>query len=368
MREKTDTNAIVEQGDVAKTHVEWRVESRMPLLCETLSDLSGFGIDFFALQEGRKFTTPDGRVVDSLTPLVNHLEKLGYTVQQQKYNPTDMAFTLTTAWKTDRFEPLEHKAHYFTKNHFKDKPSEPTKRVNTSQLSKEEASKIENDIKDTNFGEFWERCCSIDSLKDIKTGCNVHIVNLNLALGVNHRLKASEILNDIVEELLKKDPESHIFVLGDLNAFEDLEGPEQLRILKKGSLKEATEGLKLPNGQKMHSTFFAAPYDFGAKGKDLGNVYSEIKTLPTEERRELINNTFETKCNAIGGFLDRAFYAGKKIVSAQSYLVPAPRFSPGPSDYTSEVAVKKYIMDNIGNGFAFPSDHQPLMTFYYGAE
>jgi len=355
-----DTNIgrlYMKNSRAGPTHPDWRVMERMPPIKNTLSSsVEAYNPDIITVQEGRAFEM-NGVIVDSVTPVVQHLEDLGYTVVSQPYNPTEFAFCYVTAFKNSRFELESQRPCYITKT-----PDQPTNRPDTSGLSLDEIKEIDQQIKKDNYGEYWERCLSLTQVKDKQDESFLLIVNTHLGFSENLRLKASEILSTIAQETLDLDSSARIIVQGDFNTFPEWIGPEQIeKIREKGVLSHASENLLLPNGNLVGFSFIAFPYDFAADEKRLAEKANGLLDMPTNERREEIHKIFKNDCKALGGHLDQVFYAG--FTSGQSYIVPAFLFEE-PSDYTEEI-IKNYILDHLDDGPAFASDHQPIVTIFH---
>ncbi len=356
-----DTNiGRTEEGYASDSHAAWRVKNRMSALQDVLTQLRDAKVDSITLQETRKFVRRDGENVDSITPIMDHLRSLGYDVLKQKYNPadpSDLVFCYITAWNPGYLEMVDQRTHYLTRT-----PDKATDHPDTTGLDAAAIKVIDQRIKENNFGEYWERCLSITTLRDYRTDKRVHLINTHLGIGAEHRIEASRIISEVSKSILDKDLTAKIICSGDFNSFPDAKGPEQMQAMEKaGVLKQATSSLKLPNGKVTHSSFIAFPFDFGSKEQKL-NLKNVIEALSTPLRTQLINTLFGEVCNALGGHLDRVFYAG--FGGATSYLVPTLQFADGESiDFTSESEVKAYIMRHIGSP-AFASDHQPVLTLF----
>ena len=246
-----DTNMVrTEEGFARDAHPEWRIKERMPHIIKTLKTvIKRDNPDLIHIQEGRRCTTKFGDEIDSVTPLMNFLKIEGYQAWEQPYNLTGGAvFSFITAIKGN-YTKLGNEFIYITET-----PSPADHSDHAARLS---------EIKKHNFGDEYERCVYITKFKDEKDAlyysCNVH-----LALGLEHRKKASEIINEWAEKVKKENPKAHIIITGDFNTFSDWGGQEQLAIIKDaGILTSATDTLKIyGTEQAINSSFFPFPHDF----------------------------------------------------------------------------------------------------------
>jgi endonuclease/exonuclease/phosphatase family metal-dependent hydrolase len=348
-----DTNIMrTEEGYVRDSHPEWRASARVPSIKSCLTDLiQKHEPDLIHIQECRKFVNKFGEEVNSLDPYLEHLSKSGYTVHTKKYNPYDatgLSFSYITALK-EGFTFQNSQSPLYTKT-----PLVSTNR----QLTIDE-------IKKNNFGEVWERSPYINFIKD-REGNDFCAINNHLGIGLEVRMEASKLLNEWVSDIVKKNKNIRVIVSGDFNSFPAWGGPEQINIIKEaGILKSATEELKVySTEEKIASTFFFFPYDFGAFGTDNAYLKSEEAKLPQfspKERKERIADLFKNEAKALGGHLDHVFYRG--FTNAESYLVPTPLFGDVKGGYT-EKSVKKYVLENHSKGPAFASDHQPILSLF----
>lgn len=344
-----DTNiARTEEGYARDAFPELRVNARMPKLIRALEYIIEMGApDIIQLQEARCFTTKFGDKVDSITPLVEFLQRQGYQVSSKRYNPSERAFSYIEAIKST-YTIDEESSRYFTKT-----PDEPTDHANHAERL--------SDIKAHNFGEEWERSAYITKFHDAN-GQTYYAFNVHLGITLEHRLKAAELIKQWAHEYIEREPRSKIIITGDFNTFPDWGGPKQLEILAKDSkLKEATKMLFLhPTMQPINSSFIAFPPDFGANEKDLREEVMQLSTMEPQARRAKILELFATKCKALGGQLDRVYHYGFK--SAVARLIPTPQFEGFDSKQFNEEYVKNFIMNHVNEGPAFASDHQPVIT------
>lgn len=160
----------VEEGYVRESHPEWRVNNRISSVLKKIIEMN---VDVLNLQELRTTLNKYDEIVDSINPLKNHLESMGYKVLVQPYNnSSDKAAQFITAFKKDKFTLITAKFKYFTKT-----PDQVTVRPNIEGKSLEEIKLIDNQIKDNNFGVLFERGTFITHLKHIET--NQELINKN---------------------------------------------------------------------------------------------------------------------------------------------------------------------------------------------
>lgn len=352
-----DTNMVrTEEGFARDAHPQWRITERMPYIKKTLQNIiKRDNPDLIHLQEARRCTTKFGDTIDSITPLVDFLQTARYQVWVQPYNETGgSVFQFITALK-DNYTKTGNQFIYITENR------QPTDHSDHSNRLAE--------IKKHNFGEEWERCLYVTQFKDkhntLYYSCNVH-----LGLGLEHRKKASEILNEWAHRVKLENPAAKIIITGDFNTFSDWGGPQQLDIIKTtGLLTHATDTLKIYGTDDIiESSFFPFPHDFGAQEKFLKEELEALKKLAPQEKKLRMYAIFKTHCKALGDKLDHVFFTGFK--SSQAYLSPLPLFSDSPLNYVEDV-VKEYVLkhhidpkgDKTQEGPAFASDHQPVITF-----
>lgn len=352
-----DTNMVrTEEGFARDAHPEWRIKERIPHIIKTLQAIiKRDSPDLIHLQEGRRCTTRFGDEIDSVTPLMDFLKTEGYQVWEQPYNLTGGAvFSFITALK-ENYIKIDNQFVYITESRQPTDHSDHALRLQA--------------IKKQNFGEEYERCLYITKFKD-KENNIYYSCNLHLGLGLEHRKKASEVINEWAEKVKKENPKAHIIITGDFNTFSDWGGQEQLAIIKDaGVLTSATDTLKIYGTDRIiDSSFFPFPHDFGAQEKSLKEELEELKRIDPVTRKLKMHELFKTKCKALGDKLDHVFVAGFK--KAQAYLSPFPLFSDGPIEYLEHL-VKDYVLGHHINskegkkveGPAFASDHQPVITF-----
>ena len=128
-----DTNiGRIEGGTFGLSHPEWRVGARMGAICQSLLNLiKTYSPDVIHIQEGRKFLSKFGDMVDSITPVMDFLAAQGYQVSTEQYNPSEFAFSFITGIKKD-FVIDGHETFYFTKT-----PDRPTDHTNHAARVKE---------------------------------------------------------------------------------------------------------------------------------------------------------------------------------------------------------------------------------------
>ncbi len=352
-----DTNiGRTEENYARDSHPEWRVGARMPKIQAALKKIyDEHAPDVIHLQEGRKFVTIFGDEVDSITPLVSFLQSLGYQVAAEQYNPSDRSFSYITAIKkgfvVDGYEKI-----YLTKT-----PDRPTDHTNHKERIAE--------IKSHNFGEEWERSIFVTNFHDAK-GRQYRARNMHLGIVESARYASCEMIRQDSEQAIAKNPTILEVSTGDCNTFSDWGGPRQLEILtKNGILKDASKDLRLPNGQEVHFSFVAYPYDYAADEqrlneqckKDTGMALPAfLSRLLPRARKETIEKTFAAHCKALCGKLDRALIYG--FLSAKTTLLLTPQFQDFDADHVSEESVKDFILRHHHEGPAFASDHQPILV------
>ena len=356
-----DTNlARLEDGYALSAFPEWTIAARMPYIKEYLSTtVNAHQPDVVLIQEGRKTANKFGNVVDSVTPIVDHLSSLNYQVFAQQYNPSDKAFVYITAIKPG-YTITSTKSSYFTAY-----PELPSDEEFTDTAAR----------KAKNFGEEFEKSTFITTFHD-SIGNEYQVYNVHKGLVDTHRLKASEMLLNWAKEYLSAETtgeiKKHIVMAGDFNSFGDRKGPEQLAILKSDNiLQDSTESLKVyGTNQPIDTTYFAFPYDFAANSNRVYakyNFFEEIAKLSPVDQKAMIIKIFKEECQATVGFnntgshLDHVFHYG--FVKAQSYLMPTPMNGPGP-EFIDEDSVKESILNKSQVGSAYISDHQPVLTVF----
>jgi endonuclease/exonuclease/phosphatase family metal-dependent hydrolase len=343
-----DTNARIEEGYGRDAFPELRVKERMPKIIKALQDIIDTSSpDVIQLQEGRKFHTKHGDLVDSITPLVSFLRDKGYHVGDAQYNPTGKSFSYIEGIKKDKFHIDKRESKYFTKT-----PDVATDHTDHDVRKQE--------IKDHNFGEEWERSTHITKFHD-EAGQTYYAFNINLPVGLQSRLQASEQLKGLAKRIIEEEPNAKIIMTGDFNTFPDWGGPDQLKIMTTNSpLEEATKTLMLPNGKKVNTSFIAFPHDFGVASGRLRDAMKPVYDMEAVARKKRIVELFAQEAPALGGHLDRVYHYG--FGSASSTLIPTPQFEGFDLDQFGEEYVKQYILDHVDEGPAFVSDHQPVLT------
>jgi len=348
-----DTNiGLVEGGFAYDSYPECRVSNRMPHILNTLTRfVQEEKVDGFLIQEGRSFVNRFGEVVNSVTPIVEKLEGLGFEVLTQKYNPSDLAFTYITAVRSSRFSMEAREVLFLTKS-----PNEPTDHH-------DHAARIQ-EIKDHNFGEEWERCVFTTVVKDIKSEEVVRLTNVHLGISKESRIEACRLMNANMQGRFN-------LYVGDFNAFpEEGRGAAEQReamVGDQGRLIEITRNLNMVSGDAIDWSFISFIYDFAANGPRLNAQFLErtgktttanLMALEPTQRRKEIARIFTDECRALGGLLDLAFQSG--FQKSYVWLVPTPT-RERLLDY-SEAAVKDYILRcHAEHVPAFASDHQPLL-------
>jgi hypothetical protein len=388
-----DTNiGKAEEGCAAESHVEWRANKRIPNCVIPTIDkiIVNKRPGIIHVQEGRHFKTKNGEVVNSVDPLVSAFEGHGYRVEVVGYNNTgDRAFKYITA-----YDPTLLKCKQAYVRHLTLTPGQPTA--------------AEVDIKKNTGGGSFERAVSIIEFEHAEWKEPIYSINVHEDLPGDHRVIASDALVYSVLEILAHAPDAKIVMSGDFNAFPEQgrRTDEQLAILKNATfhdaplLKEASERLlypnptKAPNAPEATSTFVGFPYDFfGApiKGTKINDaeLTDLIERLPPAERahaedvfskmpqeqfelttflsaltdigcRKLVIGLIYEQCRTVGGKLDRSYYRG--FDSSKCTLMPAPQFPDAPIHINDDKTVKDYVLRHHGDGPAYASDHQPMMT------
>lgn len=401
-----DTNIVRSEGGFGGAlFPDFRANARMPIILKSLERLIGtHQPDVINIQECRKFISElFGDQVDSLTPIVGLLQSMGYEVIVQGYRPAELAMSYISAYNPHRFEKAFTKTRtpYFSKT-----PEAHTEHPDTKGLSSEAVARIEKEIKDNNFGEFWERCMLIYDLTDKVSGEVMHFGNVHLGIVADQRFASSEILGRFLQE-------RNSIYTGDFNTFPDGGGAAQIGLIltkgiKDGStelvlssggtpaiepllpeakstkdfLRIGTDGtpliksiLTLPDGRPVEASFIAFPFDlFGPDRPHIESLVRKFnadfkaawgnedkgkeKELLSTLKREILE-TFEKNCTAVGGILDHVFYNMPSAKKVTSVLDPTPQFGPLPA--YDERTVKEYILKHSGSP-AFASDHQPIVT------
>ena len=359
-----DTNIDkTEEGLASKAFPQFRANKRIPGAIKALKHTLEKELpDIVHIQECRKFTTVLGEEVDSFTPFKTLLESKGYKVLVAPYNPHgERAFKFITAYNPYRYRCEKTQSFYLTKT-----PDKPTTHPDVTGKSDEEKLHILEAVKEHNFGEEWERSTFLVQLRDKKTNVLISDFNVHLALPLDHKIKASRLMFQLIKQVLMEHPNSKIIAGGDWNTFPNIGGPEQLRILESdGILKDAVQNITLANGLPVNTTFVCYPYDFGEENERLTHegIVARLETLSPEQYKNGIENTFENECFALGskdGFkLDHIFYHG--FARSTCVLLPTPQFGEPKGGYTEE-SIKRYILEHIDQGPAFSSDHQPTLT------
>jgi len=392
-----DTNiARLEEGIARDSHPEWSANNRASLVTKTVAGIiARKRPDVAHIQECRQFQSSYGEMVDSVTPLVKTFEENGYGVVVQKYNnaPGDKAFQFITAYDKSKMSVQRSYLKFLTKT-----PDAPTARPSMEGKSDAEKKEIINRIKDHNFGLEWERGVSIVEFSHVAMSEPIISINLHFDPSANFRMQATHIIIELTREILASNPNAKIVMEGDFNTFPDSKGPEQMEILAKACLGdkrlliEASEILKLPNGEPAYSTFYAFPYDFLSMNKDIKinelieelapefrdrtreafvgaditNPYyinDFLRKLDSPCRKQMIGKIFD-QCKALGGVLDHVFQHGFDG-PVKCKLLPSSTY---PSDqitsFNNEAEVRKYILDTYDKGSAFASDHQPILVTF----
>lgn len=352
-----DTNFKIETSPLKEAFPEWRSNLRSKYIIQKLDEvISSQSPDIINIQECRKFKE-GGEEIDSLTPIVEFFKskKMEVIVQPYLEDGSDKPFIYVTAYNPKTLEFKGKYNRYLTKT-----PEKMTDR-----------SKTDAEIKDNNFGEFFERCVLINEFEHKEAG-KIFDINTHLGISEFYRLKASELLVDFSKEILEKNLDAKIIMTGDFNTFADSKGKEQVeKIVSKQEngekiLKEIVP--EFPKEQESNSTFIAFPYDFAANERRINAEFEKannglkllkfLSDLPINERKKLIFKLFEKECQAYGSVLDHIFVHGfsRKRSKAEVHFAALN----GNPKSMSEKDVKYHILNTDAPAFA--SDHQMLIT------
>lgn len=317
-----DTNIFRLEGGYGKESFNnWSVKNRIPNI---LKYIDRQHLDIIQIQEARRCRLNDGSLVDSITPIEEGLTSMGFTVIIQPYNPTGgKCFYYIVGYKNVQY--IRHYPHWFTKT--------PTRALERKGMS-------DDDIKQHNFGEFFERCCMVTEFQGEK---KFICINVHMGMSYKCRMESTKVLRDLLNSF------TDLFICsGDFNSFPDIGGSEQLNLLNYEDI--------LAN---CSTSFVSFPYDFGKDSARLtanGVLPKIINTENETEKKERIINTFANECSALGGCLDHMFHA--RWQSAQGRLV----FTCDHNIKINEDVVKKYILAMVKlNKPAFASDHQMVV-------
>ena len=303
----------IEEGYARESHPEWRIVNCIPYICQRIKQINA---DIINVQELKNTLNKYDETIDSLTPLKNYLEIIGYGVLIHPYNSiNNKAFWYITAYKKDEFKAINNKLKYFTKT-----PDTATLRPNAESKNREQ---IEATIRENNYGEVFERGTFITHFKHIKTGQDIIDFNIHLGIPIIHRKEASKLITEFAKQELTYNTNAKIVIGGDFNSFTGKEGIEQINIIKnatlngKALLTEVSDKLYLISKKPVsednkelapeNNTFIFYPFDFGSNNI---NIY-ELQNLKTIERKKAIEEIFKKDtCRAIGGQLDHIFVHG----------------------------------------------------------
>lgn len=379
-------NINLDLGKKVADFPEYDVEHRLPYIQRTILDIRP---NVLFLQEARKATTPGGIILtDSLTPMVNFLEDHGYICLQHKYNPSPVAFSYITAFDQSSYKVDKNK---ITVKYFSKTPDMPTEHPNMSNMTAEEKKVALAKVKDNNFGVEWEYSAFGSYALD-ETGKEIYFVNVHCGFSKEARFAASKIIAQMVKNALNENPMLSVVVAGDFNSFPDDGGEEQMLILRNAKssykinnehfdesvqeyqntrtfdyniLTEVTEQLYFKNDTKVpnNTTFRPYPYDLGS----VSNI-PEVKTRMNEidnldninERRNATIDLFAQYVKASGNQLDHIFVNGFNT-NEHAINCVTPINLEAYDTLWDEDNTKAYVLNHIGDGPAFPSDHDPIV-------
>ncbi len=318
-----DTNlARTEDGYASDCYEQWRIGHRTNSI---LTYIEAQQLDIVQIQEARRCVLNNGRIVDSITPIVDGLHAMGFETVLQPYNPTGgKCFYYIVGYRNVKLVG-----------------SYPRWVTKTPAVALDRVGMTDEEIKDHNFGAFFERCFFVTEFEN-GAGVRFNCINVHMDIPWMPRYHASRILaeylNDIAGDALR------FICSGDFNSFPDWNGSEQLALIE---FDDALSEYK--------STFIAYPYDFG---KDHGRLvknglFDKMDALDVEEKREFILDTFKNECSALGGNLDHMFHNGWSSVEGKLVLTCEDNIE------FEEEPIKAYILEMAAlNKPAFASDHQ----------
>lgn len=400
-----DTNmARLEKGFALESHPEWRANQRAELIKKTVKNIIELKRpEVVNIQECRRFKDRSGELVDSLTPLKDLFEELGYEKVVSPYNKAggDEVFQFITAYDPEKLTLLSQDLKFLTKT-----PDTPTVRPDMSGKSEDEKNKINATIKDNNYGTAWERGVLITEFEHNATKEKIFTINVHLDIPLEYRLRVTVLLTQFIQKIVEENPSAKIVATGDFNAFSDWGGPKQMEKINSATfngtklVQEATQKLRFSNKEDANHTFIPFPYDFVGKiegtnidGTEIHELISQISpekdrdealsefskadkedfklnrflsTLNPKCRKTLIGLIFDV-CRGWGnGKLDRVLYRGfdenakSKVLPDMAKVYKEPKIS----DYNDVQQIKNYMFENYDNGPAFSSDHQPVLTTF----
>ena len=347
-----DCNIIcIEDGFASRSNPEWKIKER---LTHIKTKLSGLEPTIVCLQELRRFTSSEGELVDSITPLKKFFEESGYNFISKPYNPGEKPFHHGMAYKKDSFSiEGEPKIRYFTKTPFK-----PTDRTIGDEL-----------IKVNNFGEKFEKSVLTVTLRDLKTNELISVSNVHLSSSAECRLEASKVLKgDFLDKELENGA-NKVIIGGSFNAFPQSQGGEQIKILENDSrLIHQTTKLFLPDDQPLEPPFTHSPYPHDIYNRDqkIQEKKKAMIDLPNEtaedltKKRETIKGIYEEHTNAKGDQLDCIFTYGmepKNGMEPKKVTAIPTALYPGEPDYNSSESIKNYVLSHYPDGPAFATDN-----------
>jgi endonuclease/exonuclease/phosphatase family metal-dependent hydrolase len=337
-----DTNIIRYYANAINAFPGFGIVDRLDAIKHFISQS---GSDIIQLQELRLITLEDKSIIDPITPLIDYLTSLNYTVLVCPYNQTGgQCFQYISAFNNELFKHRLSYTRYITK----------TPLVSTNHLQELSI------IKENNYGEEFERCVFINALERTD-GKLIFTINCHLSMLVDIRIKSSELINTFVREILTINPNAGIILSGDFNSFVDRRGQEQLDILK--------ETLDHTSSNLAGSSFINYPFDLGAQESKFRELINGFKSLPTPEKRQSFIDLYTKHCPAYGGvvdlkydsyiLLDHFFTHGFKYDGA--IMIPTP-LNGEPENYKEDI-IKQYVLKSEGPAFA--SDHQIIVVDLY---
>jgi endonuclease/exonuclease/phosphatase family metal-dependent hydrolase len=336
-----NTDPRVHRGVARLTHPEWSFFERAESIKEAIPLT-----DIIHIQEVANYTNQYGEEINSLEVIEDFLEPKGYKSVVQDVKPENpYSIKYITAYKADRFEVSHSLAFYFTKTPHQFQGQDIFLNSKDSEIS----------FYDHTYGENAERSALAVCLLDKLTGEEIWSVNVHIGFHLEHRMEASRIILDFIKNL---GADVKAIVAGDFNAFEDYGGMEQMAMFKEsGLLNDITEELLLENNESIHSdsTFFAFPFDCITNNKAIQDQMNKANS------KEEMDNIFTNHCRGVAGKLDSILVTSNLYKSGNALLRVNPIFSDSPNNYTEE-DIKKYTIAHLQEGYAFPSDHQPVMV------
>jgi hypothetical protein len=384
-------------GFAALSHRKWDEEHRAPLIQDTLDRIMTQyprDVCFMHFQELRKCMTDEGKELNSLDPLVAHLEALGFACVSAPMNETPKAFWYVSAFHKRRFTILSYRTIFL---HGSPHQALHSAKQDAFKAFTDKGEPVPQNVKDEwferlGFGEFEASVLSC-LVEDRASRLQFETWNFHAPVPAKQRIYATRRIAALLQQRAAEAEPTPVLLTGDFNSFPDWGGPEQHEIMNAvpccTRLTKRLEVLKpdmqtvervLPEGC---GSYVSYPYDWGAAAANDPVVDKTMAALQDtkdpEQRRQLIQTCFDhmhaTPTSKMpffpmGGPIDQVYVIGRvfRAESQSATVIPSwllPQETVGGDEPAEPVAFTPaslaYWTRNTPNGPILASDHQPIL-------